>query len=126
VQDELLDKHPDTDLRIYAVWFSMYPTDRRDNWPPDALTDRRVVHWWDEDKVVGRWYMQQVGGMQDALAHGSAGFAGDVLWDAYMVYGPDASWESAPSHLRRWGRTILGTKADLREAFDGVLSGGRH
>ena len=106
MQEELLDKHKEADLRVYAVWFSMYGTERRENWPPDALTDRRVVHLWDEEKTVGRWYLRRIGSMEDARAAGSAGLAGDVLWDAYeAVY--RASWkprESHPNFLRAWAR----------------------
>ena len=121
VQEELLDKHTKADVRVYAVWFSMYPTDERENWPADVLTDRRVVHWWDEEKRVGRWYMQRAAEMRSALAPESAGFAGDVLWDAYLVYGADAKWETASTQVRKWGRTILRTQDGLREAFDAVL-----
>lgn len=125
MQQELLEKQRAADLRVYAVWFSMYPTDRRENWPPDVLTDHRITHWWDEEKAVGRWYMQRTPDMQAALAPGSSGFAGDVLWDAYIVYGPDATWETGPAHLRRWGRTILRTRDELRAAFDAVLQNGK-
>ena len=121
----MLDKHRDADVGVYAVWFSMYPTDRRDYWPADILTDRRVVHWWDEQKTVGRWYMSHIAQMQEARAAGSAGYAGDVLWDAYLVYGAEASWDTAPTHLRKWGRTILRTNDDLRSAFDEVIQSGK-
>lgn len=125
MQEALLDKHSDADLRIYAVWFSMYPTDRRENWPSDVLTDPRVVHWWDEGKVIGRWYMEQIADMQAARAPASAGYAGDILWDAFMVYGPDAKWDAAPTDLRKWGRTILGTSDDLKAEFERVVRNGK-
>ena len=68
MQEEILDKHPDADLKVYAVWFSMYPTDERDNWPSDILTDDRVVHYWDETRSVGRWYMERIGEIDSMLS----------------------------------------------------------
>ena len=119
----MLDKHPDADLRVYAVWFSMFGTEGRDDWPDDALTDPRVTHWWDEEKAVGRYYMPRIEEMRGSMAAGSAGFAGDVLWDAYLVYGPEAQWTDAPTGLRRWGRTILRTQEGLQQAVETVLQG---
>ena len=121
VQQEILEKRADADLRVYAIWFSMYPTDQRENWPADVLTDPRVVHFWDEGKTVGRWYMSRIEQMQHARTPGSAGLGGNTLWDAYLVYGPESRWSDAPGGLRRWGRTILGTQEALREAVAAVV-----
>ena len=121
MQEELLDTHADADVRVYAIWFSMFGTEQRDDWPPDILTDRRVTHWWDEGKAAGRWYMPRIDEMRDTMASGSGGFAGNVLWDSYLVYGPEARWDDSPTGLRRWGRTILRTQEGLREAFAAVL-----
>jgi hypothetical protein len=124
VQHSLLDAHPEAGLRVYAVWFSMYPTDTRDRWPNDVLTDGRVVHWWDEGKVVGRWYARHLRLQTDR----SPGSIGTILWDAYLVYGPEARWTDVPTGLRRWGRTILQTRDRLREtvgALVNVEAGGR-
>ena len=122
VQQEVLDKQPKGDLQVYAVWFSMYPTDERENWPDDVLTDPRVVHYWDEGKTVGQWYMGRIQEIESARAENTGGLAGNVLWDAYLVYGPESQWNEAPTGLRRWGRTILRTQEGLREAVSGVLA----
>ena len=123
VQQAILDEHPDADLKVYAIWFSMFGTENRDDWPADVLTDRRVVHWWDENKVVGRYYMPRVARMRDTMAPGSTGFAGDVLWDSYLVHGPEARWDEGPAGLRRWGRPILRTQAGLRDAVASLVQG---
>lgn len=124
MQEELLEKTGDKDLHVYAVWFSMYPTDRKENWPADVLTDRRVRHYWDEDKAVGRWYMQRIESMAEARAPESSAYAGDVFWDAYFVYGPESRWDDLPSGLRKWGRTILRAQESLRDAFHVVVQNG--
>lgn len=117
MQKSLLDVHPEADLRVYAIWFSMYPTDLRERWPGSVLTDSRVIHWWDEDKRLGRWYAERLPEMRDRLAPGSTNVGGPILWDAYLVYGPEAQWDDAPTGLRRWGRTILATREPFREVI---------
>lgn len=96
----------------------MYAGDERDRWPADALTDARVVHYWDEGKVVGAWYAQRLSEVADRMAPESRGHQAPVLWDAYVVYGPEAHWEDGPGGVRRWGRTILGTGEGLRQAVE--------
>lgn len=118
MQTSLLDAHPDAHIRVYAIWFNMYPTDLRERWPADVLTDRRVVHWWDEEKLVGRWYAPRMRAMEDSLAPGSRGVGGTILWDAYLVYGPGARWNDAPAGLRKWGRTILRTREPFRDTVE--------
>lgn len=120
VQETVLEGHTDPDLRVYAIWFSMYPGDVRERWPAADLPDPRVIHYWDEHKVAGTWYAGRVGEIHEQRAEGSRGHEGPVLWDAYLVYGPEARWEDAPDGLRRWGRTILGTRESLREALDSL------
>src|SRR5437899_4684552 len=34
----------------------MYPSDERSRWPAGLLTDARVSHRWDEQRLVGGWY----------------------------------------------------------------------
>jgi hypothetical protein len=122
VQEEVLTKHKDADLKVYAIWFSMYPTDRRELWPADILTDSRVVNLWDEGKEVGTFYATRFDEMKGTVVPESQGWEGTpILWDSYLVYGSDARWEDAPTGLRRWGRTILNTQDGLRQSVDDLL-----
>ena len=123
MQQEVLEANKGTDLEVYAVWFAMYPGDVQDRWIADALTDPRVTHYWDEGKSVGRWFGDRVDAMRPQLAPGSKGVEFPVLWDAYLVYGPEARWTDEPTELRRWGRTVLGTQQYLREAVEALTQG---
>lgn len=114
VQDDLLAKSPSSRLRVYAVWFNMIGSDQRSKWPADLLTDPRVLHFWDEKRVVGSWF----GRHPDYMGSDS------VLWDAYLLYGPEAYWAEAPSHRVGWGRTIVGTRRQLEKELLGLLSAG--
>jgi len=109
VQDEILDSLPSADLKVYAVWFNMFSTDSRESWPRDLLTDPRALHFWDEGRIVGRWY----GGHPDYGTFEEDG----VLWDAWLLYGPEALWSDRPSHLVGWGYTIAGKRDELRRSL---------
>jgi hypothetical protein len=110
VQSELLEKYPRAPLRVYAVWFNMIWTDSRWLRRDTVLRDPRVVHFWDKKRIVGRWY-------QETVTHRGNG----VEWDAFFLYGPEASWDAEPPEVATWGRTILGTKDRLREALRPLL-----
>ena len=117
MQKDLLEKRPNADLRVYAVWFSMVPGDSRSEWPPDLLTDARVEHFWDEAKVVGTWYAQRSTSMRNRLTPKSKWNDGEVLWDAYLLYGADARWDEAPGDLILFGRTIIAAHDSLLAEF---------
>jgi len=91
-------------LVVYAIWFEMVGGDSESKWPSELLTDPRVEHFWDAEKVVGGWYGEHV----------TAKAAGHVEWDAWFLYGADAAWEAGPAPLIDWGRTIVGTREELR------------
>ena len=118
VQTELLKKYPNANLRVYAVWFNMMPADSRSKWPAALLTDSRVTHWWDEGKVVGRWFAPRTAGIKPQLAPGSAWGDGEILWDAYLLYGTNARWDDAPTGVIHWGRTIVAGRESLKEDFE--------
>lgn len=103
MQNEILEKNPQAGLKVYAVWYDMIWTDSRRRWPGDALDDLRVVHFWDEEKAVGRWYG----------SHPQYGKGDSVWWDTYLLYGPESRWQESPSHLIKIGSTILEARNEL-------------
>ena len=125
MQEEILSKENDDDLRVYAIWFEMYPGDEPDRWPATSLPDRRVIHYWDEAKTVGEWYGQRLDEMKAQLAPGSTGVEPPILWDAYLVYGPESVWSDTPTGLKRWGRTILVAREAFREAVETLKAGSK-
>lgn len=118
VQSDLLEKYPDTDVRVYAVSFRMLASDRLAGWlvkPGDLLSDPRVTHDWDEGKLVGRWYDEHV------TRVGESG--GDrAEWDAYFLYGPDATWGDGSPREISWGRTIVASRAKLLHDFTSLVT----
>ncbi|MGH9311577.1 MAG: hypothetical protein ACRD1S_00120 [Vicinamibacterales bacterium] len=103
---------------MYAIWFNMFPGDARSEWPPELLTDPRVLHRWDEPKSVGTFFGQNKSTMKTRLTPDSNGTGGDVLWDSYLLFGADARWETFPAGLVHWGRTIVAARQTLKKEFE--------
>ncbi|MCI0353068.1 MAG: hypothetical protein L0Z53_26915 [Acidobacteriales bacterium] len=91
----------------------MYRGDERSKWPSDLLTDPRVVHFWDEQKVVGTWFGQHPD--YTSLSNGQA------LWDAFLLYGAESNWGDKPSHLISTGRTIVAKREELLKSLPPLL-----
>ena len=112
MQKQILSANPDSDLEVYAVWFNMYPGDDQSKWQSGVFSDPRVVEYWDKDKTIGRWYGKNV----------TRGGDDHVEWDAYFLYGSDAVWAERPEPMLSWGRTIVGTREQLRAAITPLLT----
>jgi hypothetical protein len=104
-----LNKNADPNLRVYTVWFNMLFGDSRDRWDGDGVTDPRVRHFWDEQKLVGNWYSAQVLKRQG------------TTWDFYALYGPDATWGSDPPRAVSSGGPIINRQAQLQTAISPLL-----
>jgi hypothetical protein len=107
-----MDEMDDPELEVYAIWMPAFPGDARDRWSPNLLTDERAQHYWDEDFVIGLWYKEQPD---------FARFPGPHVWDAYVLYGPDAEWSDVPGPLAGWGTTIMGERNELTEQLRSLL-----
>jgi hypothetical protein len=73
------------------------------------LTDPRVRHFWDEQKLVGDWYSANV-------THQNG-----TTWDFYALYGPDATWSSEPPRALSQGGPIIGRRDQLQAAISPLL-----
>jgi hypothetical protein len=109
-----MGRYPKANFRVYAVWYNMFQGDSRERWPARLMTDPRVVHIWDEGRVIGGFYTTIKPAIQDKLSADSSDFQGPVMWDAYYLYGKTARWTgTAPTGLIRWGHTILQSSQSL-------------
>ena len=108
IRDYVLARYPTLDIKVYAVWYEMYPGDSPDDFLPAQqwLADRRVTHYWDDSKAVGSWYYGRV----------PTTTKGEIEWDAFYLYGPNAGWTDEPSAMLTWGRTILQDRRKLTTA----------
>ena len=105
MRSNILQKYPASNVRVYVVWFDMLPADSRNFVDRRVLNDPRVRNYYDPNRVVGSWFAQHVDG------------GGGISWDAYYLYGADASWTSTPGPLLSSGGSVIGASADLAAAF---------
>ncbi len=108
---EILNTNPTADLKVYAVWYNMYPGDDRSKWDEHLLTDPRVTHLWDEEKLVGRFM----------VAEDVVQFPREIVWDAYLLFGPDAHWDETPDPLISWGQPVYHRRHQLRHDLEPLL-----
>jgi hypothetical protein len=123
VQHTLLDANASAPVRVYAIWFNMYPGDARDRWLHGLLPDSRVVHFWDETRSIGHLFYRTLPRIAARRAPLSKDIEGNVLWDAYLLYGPAARWDAddKPPDVVSWGSTILLTQETFRRDFVAAL-----
>lgn len=95
----------------------MLPDDTRESWDPELLPDPRVTHLWDPDREIGRWFND------NKQAIGFEFNLGIIVWDAFLLFGPDATWDEVPAPLVSFGYTVIGERELLRATMQQVLAG---
>ena len=101
MQQEILEKHPGSDVRVYVVWFNMLSGDSRSGWDECVMSDPRAIHLWDEKRLASRAFVGEVEG------------AAAPVWDAYLLYGPEVTWGDAPPRPISSGYTVYGAREEL-------------
>jgi hypothetical protein len=105
-------------VRVFVIWFRMYPGDAESKWPRQLLTDRRVEHRWDEPKAAGRWFMTNLNTLRPSRGgDGSFPQRVDALWDSYLLFDRNAAWNDTPNGLLSWGFPVMRTRAQLMKDF---------
>ena len=126
LDEVVLAPNPELDVRIYALWFPMVPSQllpqelsgRRDE---SVLNDPRVVHLWDRQRVANQWFAENVPpqGPERASLRRTYGNLdwGTVIWDTYMLYGPEATWAEAAGSAEAAAYPILANRTHIAEAL---------
>jgi hypothetical protein len=115
IQEYVLKRNPKLNIRVYSVWYQMYPGDSPRHFPgaQKRMPDRRVSHFWDQPKDIGRWFRTAV----------PTDYQGEIQWDAFYLYGADSVWTDTPTSLLTWGRTILKDRKKLTDTIAQLLRG---
>lgn len=109
MQTSILEQYPTGKLRVYAVWLPMLWLDTRGMWDGNNMPDPRVTHFWDGQRIIGKWFASEVDDYQG------------ISWDAYYLYGPDATWAATPSPLVASGGPIYPNRAALQAKMTALL-----
>jgi hypothetical protein len=112
-------------VRVFAVWFRMYPGDAEERWPRALFTDPRVQQAWDEPKMAGRWFLDNLRDLRPAhRVSGKFPQRVDAMWDTWMLFDRQAKWKDKPDGLLSWGYPIMATRGQLRQDL-GEIAGTR-
>lgn len=74
-----------------------------------TMPDHRVIHFWDGDSQIGRWFAEEVEGYRG------------IAWDVYYLFGPDATWDQIPSLVIGSGGTIYGEREVLKKQLNTLV-----
>jgi hypothetical protein len=91
----------------------MLAGDARSAWDSNVLDDRRVVQFWDGDRIAGKWFAaKQLGGL---------GGPGSIVWDAYYAFPSSSTWANEPSGVVAAGSDIIDNVGGLERNFVPLL-----
>jgi hypothetical protein len=106
VVNAVLKRHPGSDIRVFAVWEPILPTDwsRPSSVVLDRLSDRRAVQMWDRHHLVANLLKQSAAGRDPGCCKRN-----QTLWDIIAVYPPGARWtDSLPAPRLFAGPVVRG------------------
>lgn len=102
-------------MTVFAIWLPMLAGDSRSAWDSNVLDDRRVIEFWDGDRIAGKWFAdKQLGGL---------GGPGSIVWDAYYAFPSTSTWTSEPSGTLAAGSDIIDNVSGLEHNFVPLLHG---
>ncbi len=100
---------------MYAVWFNVLPSDSSGEWNPEILSDRRVTEFWDAERALGDWFGEHSEQMELGFFGGAV-----FVWDASLVFGPEATWDEIPHPLEEFGYTIIADRVALQRSLEAI------
>jgi hypothetical protein len=119
IEDTVLKKVSEDDVRVYAVWLPILKTDTAERVAQAMrrLSDSRVLHFWDgraefADKYsrvlrleadLQGWTMGSIFSRLVAAYNCSLQYRGpSPAWDVYLLFGRTAQWEGEPPAPDFW------------------------
>ncbi len=77
---------------------------------PKLLNDRRVTNFWDENKLIGKWFSEHVTNAK-----------GGTVWDVYFLYSAEAHWDQQPGPLIDTAGPVIGATDQLNQSINPLL-----
>lgn len=112
MQKEILEKYSEAKLKLYVIWEPMITTDRLRRTRSDLVTDPRAFHFKDDAQVSGKWFAEK---MKDCTS------LGEIAWDVFYLFGPEALWEEKPAPIRACGAPVIEDWEELLKSMIPLL-----
>lgn len=92
VRENVFEKFPDANISASIAWIPILAEDTFDSalQPIKLLSDNRIRHFYDSNRMVGRSIAESVG------------WAGNIAWDIYLFYEPFIKWGQEPTEPTYW------------------------
>ena len=119
--DETLARLPDARIRAFVVW---EPVIRTDIAPPTSsvlgkVRDARAAQFWDPERGVSDALRETARANRVRLRSGND--VPSVVWDAVLVYGPDARWGERIPVPAYYGGPVESVIAEAQQALSAEL-----
>lgn len=113
--DRILAGHPGDNIRVFAVWEPMLPTDwSRPGTPVLArLSDPRVIQVWDQDHLLAGLMEKGAAGIHPACCRRKG-----VWWDVIAAYPPASKWTASAPAPELLNGTIVRTAPELEAQLE--------
>lgn len=86
----MLRGNDSSDLRVYAVWSSQLGAQEKHvAEAAELMSDRRALHYWDGDRLVGRAFQAHLGLPMPA-------------WDVWLLFEPGIRWDGEQAPVPSW------------------------
>lgn len=118
VQEQILQQNTDLDIPVYLIWMPVlrqYTAEEIDGAKPKLMKrfhDPRFVHYWDGTDTIGRYVRKHL--IPDYTKRAVFWDSGEVVWDAFVLFGGQGKWAEAKGSMKGWGRTIQGAFDELK------------
>jgi len=108
--DAILKRHPESKIRIFAVWEPMLPTDwgRPSTHVMARLSDPRVTQFWDRNHLIAGLVEMGADGRRPACCTRNGHW-----WDVIAAYPPVSKWTSVAPVPELLNGTIVQTASQL-------------
>jgi hypothetical protein len=106
----VLKRHPDSKVRIFAIWEPILPTDwnRPTTHVLQRLNDARVIQVWDKNHLIANIMQTGAEGQRPRCCR-----HGGVWWDVIAAYPSGAHWENSLPVPELFNGTVVRTTPEL-------------
>ena len=106
----VLKRHPDSDVRVFAIWEPMLPTDwnRPTTHVLQRLSDARVIQVWDKNHLIADLMEKGADGQRPRCCRRSG-----VWWDVIAAYPSGVHWEDSLPAPELLNGTVVRTAPEL-------------
>ena len=113
--EQVLHRHPGNDIRVFAVWEPMLPTD----WGQPGthvlgrLSDQRVTQVWDGNHLIAGLIEKGAAGRRPACCKWKGNW-----WDLIATYPPASKWTNSAPSPKLLDGTIVRTTPELEAQLE--------